>query len=137
MTPQEAAELIRGIASSIANNPSQFHISVNVTGQQVTSHGGVGLSITAVGGAPGSTTVGQSVSLGGAQVTIAQERGREAMGQQFQALIISLNTIASQLESNPPDKRTIERIYRSLLNTWVPGVITSVVGNVLSKAIGL
>ena len=137
MNAKEAADVIRGIAKSIVDNPSQFHISVNVVGQQVTSHGGIGLSISAVGGGLGSTTVGQSVSMGGAQVTIAQERGVQAIEQQFQALLDSLSAIATQLESNSPDRGAINRIYRSLVDTWVPGVITSVVGNVLSKAIGL
>jgi hypothetical protein len=137
MNAKEAAELIRGIITSIVDNPSQFHISVNVVGQQVTSHGGIGLKVTAVGGGPGSATVGQFVSVGGAQATIAQERGAQAINQQFQALLDSLNAIASQLDSSSPDKVAIERLYRSLLNNWVPGVITSLVGNVLSKVIGL
>jgi len=137
MKRSEAAEIIRSMSTALVASPSQFHISVNVAGQQVTSYGGTGLRVTAVGGGPGSTTVGQSVSLDGAQVTIAQRRGAQAMDQQFQALINSPNTIASELESPSPNKQTIEHMYQSLLQTWVPGIITSVLGTLLGKAIGL
>jgi hypothetical protein len=133
MTSKEAAEVIRSVGAALIADPSQFHISVNVVGQQVTSSGGTGLQVTAVGGGPGSTTVGQVVSQDGAQVAIKQQRGARAMDQQLQALINSLNNIASELESSAPNRGTIERIYQSLLNTWVPGVITSVIGNLLCR----
>ena len=90
-----------------------------------------------MGGSPGSTTIGQNVGLGGASVEISQARATEAMNQKYEALVTSLDTIARELDSASPDKSTIDRIYRSLVGTWVPGVITSVVGNVLSKALGL
>jgi len=137
MNAKEAAEVIRCIADSIRDNPSQFHISISVVGQQVTSHGGTGLSIKVVGGGSGSSTVGQNVSVDGTQVQIAHQRGAQAVDQQFQALLGSLDAIASQLESQMPDKGVVSRIYHNLLNTWVPGVIASVVGTVLSKAIGM
>jgi hypothetical protein len=133
----EAAAVIRGIADSIRQNPAQFHINVTVVGQQVTSHGGTGLSIHAVGGGPGSTTIGQTVSLQGAQVKISQQHATQALEQQFQALLTSLDTMASHLEAQAPDKGVLSNLYHSLLNTWVPGVITSVLGTVLSKAIGM
>jgi hypothetical protein len=136
MKAKEAAEVIRAIAGSIRDNPRQFHIDISVIGQQVTSHGGIGLSINAIGGGFGSATVGQIVSLDGAQVRIAQQRGAQAIDQQFEALLKSLDGIAAQLESQMPDKGAASRIYRSLLNTWVPGVITSVVGTLLCQAIG-
>jgi len=137
MTSREAAEIIRSMGAALIADPSQFHISVNVVGQQVTSYGGTGLQVTAVGGGPGSTTVGQVVSVDGAQVTINQQRGAQAVDQQLRALINSLNTIASELESPAPNRGTIERIYQSLLHTWVPGVITSVIGNLLCRVAGL
>lgn len=137
MKCSEAAEIIRSMGTALIADPSQFHISITVVGQQVTSYGGTGLHVTAVGGGPGSTTVGQSVSLGGAEVTIAQKRGAQAIDQQFQALIGALNAIASELEAPSPNREAIERVYKSLLHTWVPGVITSVVGTLLVKAVGL
>lgn len=137
MDAQEAAEVIRGVAISLREDPAQFHITVNVTGQKVTSYGGTGLSITAVGGGPGSSTIGQSVTIGENEVEVAKTKGAVAMEEQVAALLRSLEAIASQLEAESPDVGFIRGAYRALLNTWVPGVITSVVGTVVAKAVGL
>ena len=136
MNTSEAASIVRSISKSLSTNPSQFHIEVNITGQQITSYGGTGLHITATGGGPGSSTIGQSVSLDGAQITIAQKKGRQAMDQQLQALVDALNSIASELESSTPNKNIINKMYNGLLNTWVPGVITSVLGTIIASIIG-
>ena len=137
MNAREAADIVRAMSASIQSNPTQFQINLNVTGQRVTSHGGTGVRITAVGGGPGSTTIGQKVSLDGASIEISQARASEAMGQQFQALVDALDRIAQELESASPNRSTIERIYRSLAGTWVPGLVTSVLGNILGKVLGL
>ena len=108
-------------------------------GQRATSQGGTGLRASAAGGGYGSTTIGHAVSAAGgaAEVAISQQQGTQAMDQQIQGLIEALTAIATQLASNSPDKGFIKRTYDSLLNTWVPGIITSVVGNVLTKTVGL
>lgn len=135
MEIKEAVDIIEEIIQSLKNNPSQFHISVNVTGQQITSHGGIGLSITATGGGPGSTTIGQKVSVGGADVRILQESGVQAMNAQFNALLQTLHKIAEQLQSSSPDQGVISKLYNSLKNTWVPDIIVSIVGLLLKRAI--
>jgi hypothetical protein len=133
MDTKEGIEIIKGIIQSIQDNPSQFHIDVKVIGQQISSYGGTGLIITATGGGPGSTTIGQNVSVNGSQIKIAQQRGNQAIQQQFEALIRVLQEISQQLESSSPDKSKIQCLYQSIKNTWVPGIITSVVGSVLSQ----
>jgi hypothetical protein len=50
MTSNEAAAVIRAMSRSLAANPAQFDIQINMTGQQVTSHGGTGIQIAATGG---------------------------------------------------------------------------------------
>jgi hypothetical protein len=137
MEINEAVVILESLTQSLRDNPSQFHITVNVTGQKITSHGGTGLSITATGGGIGSTTIGQTVSLDGAGIEISQGRGKQAMNDQFNALIQTLTQIIDQLREPSPDRGIISRLYESLRNTWVPGVITSVVGSVLAGAIGL
>ena len=137
MKIEEAVNIIEEIIQSLKNNPSQFHISINITGQKITSHGGTGLIITATGGGPGSTTIGQKVSVDGADVQISQNRGRQAMNAQFNALLQTLHEINEQLQSLSPDKNVITQLYNSLKNTWVPGVIVSIVGSLLKKTIGL
>jgi len=137
MTTTEAADLIETMIGAIKANPGQFHISVKVIGQSVVSQGGIGMKVTAVGGGPGSTTIGNQVTVGGAQVQIAQQSATEAINQQFGALLEALQTIATALRSPSPDRTLIQRAVDSLKNTWVPGVISGVVANVVSKAIGL
>jgi len=137
MEIKEAITILESLAQSLIDNPSQFHITVNVTGQKITSHGGTGLSITATGGGISSTTIGQVVSSDGSQIEISQKRGQQAMNDQFNALLQTLTQIIDQLKEPSPDKGVISRLFESLKNTWVPGVIISVVGSVLTSAIGL
>ena len=129
--------MIDEIINSIKDNPAQFQLSINVIGQQVTSHGGTGMSISVTGGGPGSTTIGNKVTVGGASVEIAQQRGKQAMNEQFNALLNTLNAISEQLKVREPDKSLIQRLTSSLKNTWVPGVIVGVVSNVVTAALGM
>ena len=128
----DAIQVIDAIRQSIVREPSQFKITVNVTGQTIESHGGTGLSITAIGGGIGSTTIGQKVSLDGVQIKIARAKGMEAMDHEMQKVAKTLDTITAQLESGTPDKSVITGVYKNLMNSWVPGVITSVLGSVLA-----
>lgn len=137
MERTDACQLVEAIRDSLVSEPSQFHIAVNVTGQKIVSHGGTGVQITATGGGPGSTTIGQNVSVEGAEIEIACQKGTAAMEQQMQALVNALDELAEELKSEEPDKSIIARIYESLEQSWVPGVITSVVGRAVAKWIGL
>jgi len=138
MEIEEAVSIIEEMIQSLKNNPNQFDINVTVTGQQNISHGrGTALSITAKGGGPGSTTIGQKVSVDVADVHILQNRGKQVINAQFNALLQTLDKIARQLQSSSPDKNVIKQLYNSLKNTWVPDLIVSIVGSLLNKAIGL
>ena len=136
MDVKDASKIIDSIAESIKDHPNQFHIEVNVTGQSISSYGGIGAVISATGGAPGSTTIGQSVSMNGAQIEIAQ-KARTAMNQQLQSLVEALNQISSELKAQQPNKSKISGIYKSLKETWVPQLIVSVLGYILVKSIGI
>lgn len=138
MNEKEASEIIDSIIDSIKNNPNQFKIEINVTGQSISNvSGGIGLSVSATGGGPGSTTIGQKISMNGMQIRIAQKAGVDAMNQQMQTLIDSLSAISNELTSRKPDIKKISKIYQSLKNTWVPSLITSMLGSILAKSIGI
>ena len=137
MTPIEAAEVIEAMAAALRANPQQFHINISVIGQRVTSYGGIGMQVTAVGGGPGSTTIGNQVRMGGADVEISQQQGLQAMDQQFGALLQTLQDVATQLRAPTPDRTRIQRAIDSLKGTWVPGAITSAVVALVAKALGL
>ncbi len=137
MNTSKAAELIEVMAASLRADPHQFQILINVTGQSVTSNGGTGMSISVSGGGPGSTTIGNKVSLSGAQIEISQQRGVQAMNEQFEALLLKLGEICQELKKPTPDKTMVKQAIDSLRNTWVPGVIIGVLGNVASNALGV
>ena len=137
MDRNEAVNIINEMINSIKENPHQFNISVKVIGQQITSHGGTGLSISATGGGPGSTTIGQMVTAGGNNIKISQEKkGIHAMNAQFNALLSTLEEIKSQFEADSPDKGILSRLNDSLVNTWVPGVIGSVISALIKSVLG-
>ena len=79
MESREAADIVQAISDSLRSDPEQFHISIKVVGQQITSHGGTGLKITATGAGPESTTVGQIVSMDGTHIEISPDKAHQAM----------------------------------------------------------
>ena len=137
MNTLEAAQVIEDMIAALQANPNQFQISIKVVGQSVISYGGTGMTVAVTGGGPGSTTIGNQVSLSGAQVQLAQQKADQAMNQQFAALLSTLSQIAAELRTATPDKSLAQKAIDSLRNTWVPGVIVGVVGNVVSKSLGV
>jgi hypothetical protein len=134
MKASEAAELIDMIARSIQENPSQFHFEINVIGTQATAiGGGTGLSVQAHGGEPGSTTIGYQSTISGANIEIARKAANGAIRQEMSALVQTLNNLASELRSSSPDKGRINKIWDSLKQSWIPNVITSVIGSIIAK----
>jgi hypothetical protein len=137
MTPAEAADVIEAMARALRANPQQFQINISVTGQRVTSYGGTGMVVNAVGGGPGSTTIGNQANVGSAQVQLSPAQGGQAMDQQFGALLQTLHDLAAQLRSPKPDRSLIQRTIDGLKDSWVPGVITSAIVALIGKALGL
>jgi hypothetical protein len=137
MTPAEAAYVIEAMARALRANPQQFHINVSVIGQRVSSYGGTGMVVNAVGGGPGSTTIGNQVTMGGAHVELSPMLGGQAMDQQFGVLLQTLEGIVAELRSPKPDRSRIGRAIDTLKDTWVPGAIVSTVVALIAKALGL
>lgn len=141
MNKANASQIIKAIAESIKQDPAQFHFKVNITGMNVSaSEGSTGMIVSAQGGGAGSKTIGLNVSLDNQKVQIAKKTADAALSQQMTQLYNTLNDIAEKLNTeklNTEDKSAIENMYNSLKNTWVPGVITSIVGNILSLVIGI
>jgi len=137
MDKKDAIELIEAIINSIEQEPAQFYIEVSVIGQQISSSGGIGLQISATGGGPGSTTIGQSVSTGNAQLKFAHKTAIQGMEQQTQALLSALRSIVAELNNPSPKKSKIRGILDSLKESWVPPLIVSLVTTAVAKSIGL
>lgn len=135
MTSIEAAEVIEAMIASFRDNPAQFTIEINMIGMQATNTGGIGFATTAIGGGPGSTTIGNQVTVG--HNANIEFRAKQAFDQQGNAMLQTLHAIATELRKPQPDRSAIQRLRDSMKNTWVPGVIVGVVGNVVTKALGL
>jgi hypothetical protein len=129
---EEAVVIIKSLVDSIKTQPSQFKFTVNAkaVGQSIVSHGGIGLSVRAVGGGPGSTTIGNKVTVSSGDVNIAVDAADSAINEQMNALVGSLNRIIEQLESSDPNKSRIKDILASLRDTWVPPMISAVVSTI-------
>jgi hypothetical protein len=138
MTKAEAAEIIDTIRQSLEREPGQFHFAVNlnVTGFQSTSHGGIGTNVSVVGGGAGSKTIGlqSSASVDNMQIEIAKNKAVQVVNEQHLALINSLNEIAAEFRAPQPDQSKLTRLYESITKTWVPSVIGSVIGNLITMA---
>ena len=133
MDTNEAVQIIEGMIASIRENPAQFQIELKVTGQRITSYGGTGLHVSAVGGGAGSTTIGNQVSLDGAQFEIVSKQANQAMTQQIEGLIGTLSEIAGNLKEPIPDKGRLRTLLDSLkAASWVPNVISSTVSTILA-----
>ena len=138
MEKTEAADIIDSISSDICTNPAQFHIHINITGQQITANGGSGQIINVTGGGPGSNTIGNIVSLENPDIQMElKQRGVQALDEHFNSLVISLKELSEQLRKSTPDRSRIKQLCDSLINSWVPSVISGVVVNVVSKSLGL
>lgn len=137
MNKTDAIALIETIINSIERESGQFHIEVSVTGQKISSSGGIGAIISATGGEPGSTTIGQTISMGGSQIEFARKAATQEMQQQIQALLTSLKEIVVELSHRSPDKSRIQSILDSLKETWVPPLIVSLVAKAIASSIGL
>jgi hypothetical protein len=131
----EAAKIIEDIAQSIRENPAQFQftVEVNITGMSGISYGGgIGIMGVAQGGGTG---IQSSVSVDNAQIQIANKKGAEAMSQQIKALTDLLSSMAEELRRASPDKSKLTRMFESIKGAWVPGIITSLIGNVITALV--
>jgi len=136
MDKEIASKLIKAMAEAIKNDPAQFHFNISIIGTMSTaSNGGVGVSATAIGGGAGSTTIGLQSSVGSPQIKITKSSADAAISEKVENLYSILSEIAEKVKTD--DNITIEKLYNSLKKTWVPGVITSVLGNILSLSLGI
>ena len=131
MTPREAATVVRAVAQALRNDPNQFAITVNVIGQQITSHGGTGLSLNVTGGV-GGTTVGQHVTASAGSLSIEQGRVSSAVQARLSDLATAIDEIANELEAPAPNTSSIWARAKALGQGWSPGIIQSVLGNLLT-----
>lgn len=133
MDKDSASLILESIIESLRAEPNQFQINLKVVGQiNSVTNGGIGQIITATGGAAGSTTIGNKVSVDSSTVEIARQRGSEAMHEQTGLLLSALENIADEIKKSSPNKSIINNILESLKDTWVPPIVSSVITALIS-----
>lgn len=138
MNAEQGAALIDVLAESVRRDPSQFKIEIRQTGQKIVSYGGVGLSINVSGGgAPGSKTIGNQVTMGGTSAEIAKGVADHAILVKMQELADLLSELSRHVKSPTPDKGAISGIVESLKKSWVPAAITAVVTAITKSVVGV
>ena len=135
MKPSEAASIISALAESLRSEPDQFAISVIVVGQQITSQGGTGLLLNVTGGL-GGATIGQQVSASAGSASIEQGVASKAVQARLEEIAAGLDEIAGALNAQTPNAVHIQARAKALSAKWLPGVVQSVVANVLTMAFG-
>ncbi len=129
MNGEVAAKIIDDIVTSLRTNPNQFKldVKVNISGSSATAHGG---GIDAVGTAQvGRCDIYSSATI---NIQIAQKNAEGVFSQEMTTLQNTLAELAKEIRSKSPNEAKVRSIYNSLKGTWVPGVITSVIGNIIS-----
>jgi hypothetical protein len=134
MDKESATGLINAVIQSIKQNPGQFQFNLNIIGTNVVNSApGIGLNVNATGGGAGSTTIGYQSKLNSPQIKISQKEADDKIKQQMSKLTANLEAILEEMNKTKPDKSKIRIIFSSLSEKWVPGLITSVVANILTQ----
>jgi uncharacterized FlaG/YvyC family protein len=124
MKAEEAAKIIDSMSESLRTVPNQFQFEIHITGLNIdVKNGATGLISSPIGGGPGSTTIGTNISLNDAQVKVVQKRVTEAMKEEIQTLIDKMNELAKELRAEEPDKSKISKIYESLKDLLLVGIV--------------
>ena len=134
MTVDEAAAVIEAMANSLRTNPNQFHVNLSIVGTRATSHGGgIGLSVTATGGGPGSHTVGfqSSASMGSAEISLANG----AMQAEIVAIVSKLDEIVTELRKPKPDRSLLKRLASTVAEKGIGAVTAAAASKVVALAL--
>ncbi|HSR12931.1 MAG TPA: hypothetical protein VLS90_15915 [Thermodesulfobacteriota bacterium] len=132
MNGEIAAKIIDDIVASLRTKPNQFQldVKVNISESPATADGG---GIVAERVPPFERcSVYSSATI---NIQIAQKNAEVAFSQEMTALQKTLTELAEEIRSKSPNEAKVRRIHNSMNGTWVPGVITSVVGDVISLVV--
>ena len=137
MNTQEAANLIQSILDSMKANPAQFNFNVSVTtvgAMGIGGSGGAGIVGIAHGGGIGFQASASSPS--SVQIQIAQQQANAEINAQASVALTALESIVQELRSQSISAAKRDGIVAQLKTTWLPNVIVTLVGAILSSVIG-
>lgn len=137
MNSQEAANLIQTILDSMRANPAQFNFNVSVKtvgAIGVGGPGGPGIVGIAHGGGIGFQASASSPS--NMQIQIAQQQANQQINEQARVALQILESILQELRAQSLSAEKRDGFLAQLRTTWLPNVIVSLVGTILSAVIG-
>ena len=137
MNTQEAANLIQSILDSMKANPAQFNFNVSVTtvgAMGIGGPGGAGIVGIAHGGGIGFQASASAPS--SMQIRIAQQQANAEINAQASVALGALESIVQELRNQSISAAKRDGFVAQLKSTWLPNVIVTLVGEILSSVIG-
>jgi hypothetical protein len=137
MNTQDAADLIQSILDSMRSNPVQFNFQVSVTTVGAMGFGGPeGAGIVGIANGGGIGVQASAASPSNVQVQIAQQQASAEINAQAAAALRTLESIVAELRSQSLSTASKDGFLAQLRSTWLPNVIVTVIGAILTKAAG-
>jgi hypothetical protein len=136
MNTQEATTLIQSILDSMKTNPTQFNFNVSVKtigAMGIGGPGGAGIVGIANGGGIGFQASAASPS--SMQIEIAQQQANAHINAQADVALNALESIVQELRNQSMSVAKRDGFIAQLKTTWLPNVVVTLVGAILSSAI--
>ena len=137
-TLEDILSVIDEAIDSLSQQPNQFALSINITGTTAMAQGGgTGLSVTAVGGGPGSSTIGFQSSIDGAQIQAAQSAVNNHLISEADKAIQILRDLKTSLSSKNPEGDKVSSLLSNLKESYLPPIVTSIIVKLISFYLGM
>jgi hypothetical protein len=136
MNTQEATALIQSILDSITTNPAQFNFKVSVTtvgAVGIGGPGGAGIVGIAHGGGIGFQASASAPS--SMQIQIAQQQANAEINAKAQVALRALESIVQELRNQSMSAAKRDGFIAQLKATWLPNVIVTLVGQILTAVV--
>ena len=129
---------IDAAVQSLRQQPNQFNLQITAIGAMgVANNGGTGISVTATGGGPNSTTTGMVARVDSGQINIARANADAVLKQQAEQAIQLLNDIKASLQAKTVDKPSVMSKLAQLGQTYIAPVVQTVIAALIQKKLGL
>jgi hypothetical protein len=137
MTNDEAVSLIQAMLASMRANPSQFHFDVNVTTVGAMGIGGPGgHGIVGIANGPGVGVYASASAPSAVQIQIAERSANDRLNAEFGTIQQALEGIIQELKNQSMTIAKRDGFLAQLKSTWLPNVLVTILGSILSAVLG-
>lgn len=134
MNKEDVGRILNLLAESIESCPQVFNVKVEINSMGVVANnsGGVGISVNAIGGGAGSTTIGLHASpgLSNTHISILKGQAAEKLQQEISHLAQAIKDLAKAVETDANQ----ESVWNRIKKDWVPSFLIQYLANVVSLA---